>query len=140
MAILHQRYKNRSVTSITGGLYMKGKISTESGNVVIETDVLAKIAGLTAVECFGVVGMAMISVKDGLVKLLKRESITKGVNITISENNSITVDFHIMTVYDISIATIANNLMNTVKYKLESMTGMKVDKINVYVEGVRVID
>lgn len=119
---------------------MKGKISTESGNVVIETDVLAKIAGLTAVECFGVVGMAMISVKDGLVKLLKRESITKGVNITISENNSITVDFHIMTVYGVSIATIANNLMNTVKYKLESMTGMKVDKINVYVEGVRVID
>ena len=119
---------------------MKGKISTESGNVVIETDVLAKIAGLTAVECFGVVGMAMISVKDGLVKLLKRESITKGVNITISENNSITVDFHIMTVYGVSIATIANNLMNTVKYKLESMTGMKVDKINAYVEGVRVID
>ena len=119
---------------------MKGKISTESGNVVIETDVLAKIAGLTAVECFGVVGMAMISVKDGLVKLLKRESITKGVNITISENNSLTVDFHIMTVYGVSIATIANNLMNTVKYKLESMTGMKVDKINVYVEGVRVID
>jgi uncharacterized alkaline shock family protein YloU len=119
---------------------MKGKISTESGNVVIETDVLAKIAGLTAVECFGVVGMAMINVKDGLVKLLKRESITKGVNITISEDNSITVDFHIMTVYGVSIATIANNLMNTVKYKLESMTGMKVDKINVYVEGVRVID
>ena len=119
---------------------MKGKIGTESGNVDIETDVLAKIAGLTAVECFGVVGMAMINVKDGLVKLLKRESITKGVNITISEDNSITVDFHIMTVYGVSIATIANNLMNTVKYKLESMTGMKVDKINVYVEGVRVID
>ena len=45
-----------------------------------------------------------------------------------------------MTVYGVSIATIANNLMHTVKYKLESMTGMKVDKINVYVEGVRVID
>ncbi len=119
---------------------MKAKILTESGSVVIETDVLAKIAGLTAVECFGVVGMAMISVKDGLVKLLKRESITKGVNIRISEDNSITVDFHIMTVYGVSIATIANNLMHTVKYKLESMTGMKVDKINVYVEGVRVID
>jgi uncharacterized alkaline shock family protein YloU len=84
--------------------------------------------------------MAMISVKDGLVKLLKRESITKGVNITISEDNSITVDFHIMTVYGVSIATISDNLMRTVKYKLESITGMKVDKINVYVEGVRVID
>lgn len=119
---------------------MKAKIATENGSVLIETDVLAKIAGLTAVECFGVVGMAMISVKDGLVKLLKRESITKGVNISISEDNSITVDFHIMTVYGVSIATISNNLMQTVKYKLETMTGMKVDKINVFVEGVRVID
>ena len=52
---------------------MKARIVTESGSVVIETDVLAKIAGLTAVECFGVVGMAMISVKDGLVKLLKQK-------------------------------------------------------------------
>ena len=120
--------------------HMKGRIITDIGQVSVDTDVIAKYAGMAAVECFGVVGMAMISVKDGLVKLLKRESMTKGVGVTVNEDNQITIDFHIITVYGISIATIADNLMNNVKYKVEEFTGMKVEKINIYVEGVRVID
>ena len=116
---------------------MKGRIITDIGQVSVDTDVIAKYAGMAAVECFGVVGMAMISVKDGLVKLLKRESMTKGVGVTVNEDNQITIDFHIITVYGISIA---DNLMNNVKYKVEEFTGMKVEKINIFVEGVRVID
>ena len=98
---------------------MKGRIITDIGQVSVDTDVIAKYAGMAAVECFGVVGMAMISVKDGLVKLLKRESMTKGVGVTVNEDNQITIDFHIITVYGINIATIADNLMNNVKYKVE---------------------
>ena len=64
---------------------MKGRIITDIGQVSVDTDVIAKYAGMAAVECFGVVGMAMISVKDGLVKLLKRESMTKGVGVTVNE-------------------------------------------------------
>ena len=109
---------------------MKGRIITDIGQVSVDTDVIAKYAGMAAVECFGVVGMAMISVKDGLVKLLKRESMTKGVGVTVNEDNQITIDFHIIT----------DNIMNNVKYKVEAFTGMKVEKINIYVEGVRVID
>ena len=108
---------------------MKGRIITDIGQVSVDTDVIAKYAGMAAVECFGVVGMAMISVKDGLVKLLKRESMTKGVGVTVNEDNQITIDFHIITVYGINV-----------KYKVEAFTGMKVEKINIYVEGVRVID
>jgi uncharacterized alkaline shock family protein YloU len=119
---------------------MKGRIHTDLGRVVIDTDVIAKYAGIAAVECFGVVGMAMLSVKDGLVKLLKRESVTKGVGITVDDNDKITIDFHIITVYGLNINTIADNLINTVKYKVEAFTGMTVEKINIYVEGVRVID
>ena len=119
---------------------MKGRIHTDLGQVVIDTDVIAKYAGIAAVECFGVVGMAMLSVKDGLVKLLKRESVTKGVGITVGDNDKITIDFHIITVYGLNINTIADNLINTVKYKVEAFTGMTVEKINIYVEGVRVID
>lgn len=119
---------------------MKGRIHTDLGQVVIDTDVIAKYAGIAAVECFGVVGMAMLSVKDGLVKLLKSESVTKGVGITVDDNDKITIDFHIITVYGLNINTIADNLINTVKYKVEAFTGMTVEKINIYVEGVRVID
>ncbi len=119
---------------------MKGRICTDLGHVTIDADVIAKYAGIAAIECFGVVGMATISMKDGLVKLLKRESVTKGVGLTITGDDKLTIDFHIITVYGINISTISDNLMNTVKYKVEEFTGMKVEKINILVEGVRVID
>ena len=119
---------------------MKGRIITDIGQVSVDTDVISKYAGMAAVECFGVVGMAMISVKDGLVKLLKRESMTKGVGVTVNEDNQITIDFHVIISYGLSIDTVSDNLIETVKYKVESFTGMKINKINIYVEGVRVID
>ena len=118
---------------------MKGYMTNEHGDVIIDTEVVAQYAGLTAVECIGVVGMATINMKDGLVKLLRGDSVSKGVNVTIEENE-ISIDFHIIVAYGVSISVVADNLMNTVRYKIEEFTGMKVAKINIYVEGVRVMD
>lgn len=118
---------------------MKGHMNTQIGEVLIDNDVLAKYAGSSAVECFGVVGMASINVKDGLVKLLKRESLSHGVNITV-DNNKIIIDLHIIVSYGVSISAVAENLISNVKYKVEEFTGMEVIKINIFVEGVRVID
>ncbi len=118
---------------------MKGRINNKFGEIQINSDVIAMYAGMTAVECFGIVGMAAVSMKDGLVKLLKRESLTHGINVLIQDNH-ITVDFHVIVSYGVSICAVADNLIENVKYKVEEFTGMEVDKINIYVEGVRVID
>jgi len=118
---------------------MKGRINNKLGEIQINSDVIALYAGMTAVECFGIVGMAAVSMKDCLVKLLKRESLTHGINVEVDDNH-ITLDFHVIVAYGVSICTVADNLMDSVKYKVEEFTGMEVDKINVYVEGVRVID
>ena len=118
---------------------MKGRISNKMGEIQINPDVIALYAGTTAVECFGIVGMAAVSMKDGLVKLLKRESLTHGINVQINDNR-ISVDFHVIVSYGVNILSVSDNLMNNVKYKVEEFTGMKVDKINIFVEGVRVID
>ena len=118
---------------------MKGRISNKLGEILINPEVISIYAGMTAVECFGIVGMAAISMKDGLVKLLKKESLTHGINVTI-EDNRISLDFHVIVAYGISISAVADNLIENVKYKVEEFTGMTVDKINIYVEGVRVID
>ena len=91
-------------------------------------------------ECFGIVGMAAVSVKDGLVKLLKKESLTHGIQVEISEDNKITLNFHVIVSYGVSISAVTDNLISNVKYKVEEFTGMTVDKINIYIEGVRVID
>lgn len=118
---------------------MKGHVSTQIGNVVIDNEVLAKYAGSVAVECIGVVGMAAISVKDGIVKLLKRESVSSGVNVTI-QNNKLNIGLHIIVAYGVSIAAVADNLINNVKYKVEHYTGLEVENVSVYVEAVRVMD
>ena len=118
---------------------MKGRLNTGMGEITINTDVIATYAGSVAVECFGIVGMAAVNMKDGLVKLLKRESLTHGINVTINDN-AIEIDFHVIVSYGVSISTVADNLIESVKYKVEEFTGMPVEKINIFVEGVRVID
>lgn len=118
---------------------MKGRMSTENGDILIDNEVVAQYAGLTAVECFGIVGMATVSMKDGLVKLLRGDSVSKGVNVTI-ESNRISIDFHIIVAYGVSISVVADNLMSNVRYKIEEFTGMPVEHINIFVEGVRVMD
>ena len=110
------------------------------GEITINTDVIATYAGSVAVECFGIVGMAAVSMKDGLVKLLKGDSLTRGIKVDIDSDNRIEIDFHVIVSYGVCISTVADNLIENVKYKIEEFTGMDVESINVIVEGVRIID
>ncbi|MCD8149546.1 MAG: Asp23/Gls24 family envelope stress response protein [Clostridiales bacterium] len=119
---------------------MRGQIQNTLGTVSIDSEVVASCAGAAAVECFGIVGMAAVNMKDGLVKLLKKDYLHHGITVQIDEDNRITLDFHVIVSYGVSIAAVSDNLTNTVKYKVEEFTGMTVDKINIFVEGVRVID
>ena len=72
---------------------MKGKLNSDMGEIYIDNAVIAKCAGNTAIECFGIVGMATVSVTDGIVKLVKRENLTKGINVTVDEENNLTIEF-----------------------------------------------
>ena len=119
---------------------MKGSsMNTHMGNIIIDSEVIAQYAGSVAVECFGIVGMAGVNVKDGLVRLLKKESVTRGINVTIN-NHKLTLDFHVIVAYGVSILAVSDNLISNVKYKVEEFTGIQIEKINIFVEGVRVID
>lgn len=119
---------------------MNGILNNELGKVSISSEVVAQYAGSTAVECFGIVGMAAVSMKDGLVKLLKGDSLTRGIKVEIDNDNKIELDFHVIVSYGVSISTVADNLIENVKYKVSEFTGLEIKKINMYVEGVRVID
>ena len=119
---------------------MKGYVNTMADNVSIDIEVIAQYAGTVAVECFGIVGMASVNMKDGFVKLLKKEYITHGINVSVDDENRLTLDFHVIVAYGVSIKAVADNLINNVKYKVEEFTGLSIEKINIYVEGVRVID
>ena len=118
---------------------MKDIVTTEYGNIKIENEVIAKYAGSSAVECFGVVGMASVNVKDGIVRLLKKDNITRGVNVSIKDD-SLIINLHIIVAYGVSISAVDDNLISNVRYKVEEFTNMKVNKINVIVEGVRITE
>ena len=119
---------------------MEGFLDNENGNISIGNEVIAQYAGHAALDCFGIVGMASISMRDGLAKLLKGDNVSRGVNVTTNEDGELDIDFHIIVAYGVNIATIADNIISNVKYKIEEFTGMKVNKVNVFVEGVRTID
>ena len=120
-------------------LNMNGRMDSTLGSIVIDTNVIATYAGSVAVECFGIVGMASVNMKDGLVKILKRDSLKHGIHVSI-EDNRISIDFHVIVSYGVNIMAVADNLISSVSYRVEDFTGLEVEKINVYVEGVRVID
>lgn len=115
-------------------------MNTHMGNIAIDNEVIAQYAGSVAVECFGIVGMAGINMRDGVFRLLKKESMTRGINVSITENNKLVIDFHVIVSYGVNIPAVCDNLIDSVCYKVEEFTGLEVEKMNIFVEGVKVID
>lgn len=118
---------------------MVGKINTGYGEVTIENEVLAKVTGVTAVECYGIVGMAMVNMTSGIAKLLRGDNITKGISLTVEEN-VMNIELHVVIEYGVNIKAVTDNVISTVAYKLETFSGLKVGHIDIYVEDVRVDD
>ncbi len=107
------------------------------GDVAIETDVVAQIAGIAATNCYGVVGMVTQSKKGGLSNLLKRDTLDKGVCVTCVDSELV-IDLYIVLEYGVNIKTIGDSIRNNVKYQVETLTGLKVAAVRVNVEGIRV--
>ena len=116
---------------------MEYKISNDLGLITISEDVLLKVAGYAALECYGIVAMSSKRAKDGFVEWLGKENLTKGVQVNITEAG-IDIDLFIIVEYGISIVEVCNILKSQVCYKIENMTGAKVRRVNISVEGIRV--
>ncbi|HYF83159.1 MAG TPA: Asp23/Gls24 family envelope stress response protein [Clostridia bacterium] len=116
---------------------MSAKYRTQYGEINISEDVLASISGLATTECYGLVGMASKNAKDGLVELLKRDNLAKGVKVA-AEGEEISIDLYIVVEFGTKISTVADNIISKVKYTVENLTGLKVKKVNINVQGVRV--
>lgn len=116
---------------------MPAEKKNEYGVIDIDDNVIATIAGLSAMESYGIVGMASKNATDGFFELLKWDNLSRGVKIYI-ENNIITIDLHVILEYGMRIAIVAENIIDKVKFNVENLTGLKVKKVNVYVQGIRV--
>ena len=104
-------------------------------NHYINSDVIAQYVGIATNECPGVVGMAMLSLKDGLYKLLKKESSKKGVEV-ILDYNELVLNLHIIVLYEVNIPNLAKEIKEKIKYSLKEYFGIEPKEINIYVEGI----
>jgi len=116
---------------------MQSKIKNELGTIGIENEVIARIAGLAAMECYGVVGMAAKSLRDGLVHLLKIESLSKGVNIETVNDSELIINLRIIVEYGTNLVAISQSLKENVRYRVEDCVGMPVREVNVFIDGLR---
>lgn len=115
---------------------MSAKVTNEYGNIEIDKQVIAQIAYRSAMESYGLVGLAYKS--KGIVELLKGENATKGVKVEELDDNSIAIELYVIIQYGTNISTVANNIIDRVKYTVEKMTAVKVSKIDINVQGIRV--
>ena len=108
----------------------------EQGNICVSTKVYTDIAGTAASNCFGVKGMAARSMKDGVYKLLRKESASKGVKIEFHEDDSISIDLHIMVDHGVNLSAVGNSIISEVRYVVTKSTGTQVRDVNVFVDSV----
>ena len=115
----------------------EGSVKTPEGDETVKHYVLLKLAGYAALECYGIVAMSSKRATDGIVEWLGRENLSKGVQIR-QADDMLDVDLFIVVEYGVSVAEVCKTIVEVVQYKLESMTGVKVRKVNISVEGIRV--
>ena len=117
---------------------MSAILQSKLGTISYTDDYIGSIAGLATTECYGVVGMASKKMTDGLVELLGRENLKRGVKVYTDQTNTLRIDLHIVVLYGISIYAMASSIIETVRYNVEKSTGLTVKEVNVIVSGIRV--
>ncbi len=110
--------------------------ASQAGKIVISDEVLADLAGLTCTRCYGIVGMASQSLQEGVAELLGRESLRRGVRLK-RRDDSVSFDLYVIVKVGINIVEVAHNLIEQVKYMVESCSGLQVEDVQVHVQGVR---
>lgn len=112
------------------------EIKTDLGKLALSEEAIATIAGAAATECYGVVGMAGQKMKDGIFELLGRENLAKGVTVSI-DGDDVYVEVHVILGFGVKISEVARMIVEKVRYTIENCTGLKVQKVTVNVDGIR---
>ena len=112
--------------------------NNDKGSVTVSAAVYTEIAGTAATNCFGVKGMAARSVQDGLFHLLRRESAGKGVLVEFHDDDTITIDLHIMVDHGVNLPAVGDSIISEVRYVVNKCTGTDIRAVNVYIDSMMI--
>ena len=113
------------------------KIQTEKGLVRLTSDVYSNLTGAVATSCYGVKGMAFRSRTDGLVHLLRRESMSKGVKVYYNADSTVSIELHIIVENGVNLMAVCRSIMSEVRYVVSKTTGVEVASVDVCVDSMR---
>ena len=114
------------------------ELKNEKGSVFVSDTALSSITGAAATNCYGVKGMAIRSATDGLVHLLRRESMAKGVKVTYNDDATFSIELHIIVDAGVNLTAVSDAIMSEVRYAVGNMTGAKVRAVDVYVDSMQI--
>ena len=112
------------------------KLQTEKGEIRISSEVFSNITGAAATNCYGVKGMAVRSTTDGLVHLLRRESMAKGVKVRYHDDSTVSIELHIIVDNGVNLTAVSRSIMSEVKYVVSRTTGVEVRNVDVYIDSM----
>ena len=110
----------------------------QNGSVLVSTNVYTDIAGTAAINCMSVKGMVARSISDGLYHLLRKESMSKGVKVEFHEDDTISIDLHIIVDNGVNLGAVGASIISEVRYVVTKCTGTEVRAVNVYVDSMMV--
>ncbi len=113
------------------------KLENELGEIRISSDVFTTVTGSAATNCYGVKGMAVRSTTDGLVHLLKRESMSKGVKVYYNAGGTVSIELHIIVENGVNLMAVCRSIMSEVRYVVSRTTGVEVASVDVCVDSMR---
>ena len=114
------------------------KFHSEQGEISVSSAVFSNITGMAATNCFGVKGMAARSMKDDVYHLLRKESVDKGVRVTFNDDDSISIDLHIIVDNGVNLSAVGTSIISEVRYVVTKCTGTKVRAVNVYIDSMMI--
>ena len=113
---------------------------TDYGNISVSEDAIASLSGSLITECYGVVGMASKQIlRDGWCELLKKDNYAKGVVVHKSEAG-LEIDLYIIVSFGVKISEVVQEAQKKVKYMLEKSLSQELVAVNVFVQGVKVVE
>ena len=112
--------------------------NNDKGSVTVSAAVYTEIAGTAATNCFGVKGMAARSLTDGVYHLLKLESLSKGVRVEFHDDDTISIELHIMVDNGVNLAAVGASIISEVRYVVTKCTGTEVRDVNVYIDSMMI--
>lgn len=113
-----------------------GQEKTTLGSIHISPAAVASIACHAAVQSYGIVGLAPKNLAEGLAASITHEP-SRGVNVRF-DGNFLEIDVFVIVEYGTRISAVASSVSNAVRYQVEKVIGVKVDRVNVHVQGLRI--